>query len=137
MLSDSEASDRLVNRSKDSSLSLRMTINLYELLQIQYRKSDIRYFNLPLQPVQYINIDRVGIAVYHYYDGQSYSNFCSSQSHNKEYEYLTAGVAAVHRKSGKQQVNRVKHQLDRHKYDDRISAQQHTHYTYREDDSAQ
>jgi hypothetical protein len=43
---------------------------------------------LPLQPVQYVNINRVGVAVYHYDDSQTYCNFGSGQCHDKKHEHL-------------------------------------------------
>ena len=87
------------------------------------------------------------IPIHHGDDGQSHTYFRCGDHHDEKNKYLSVDpcVWICHRrrcmmhfrKGDQQQVHRIQHQFNAHKYDDRVSAREHTGHTDAEERDAE
>ena len=90
-----------------------------------------------LQFTKVIDVRRSRIAVDHHQDSQSNSNFGSCNGHDEKNKNLSGAVAAVSRKSNKQQINSIQHQFNAHEDNDGISPEHDTEHTDAEQHGAE
>lgn len=88
--------------------------------------------DLVFEPVQYVDIHRLGMPVYHDDNSQSNRYFGSGHHHDKKDEQLGGHVMVILGQSDQQQIDGVQHELDAHENDDRVSADQYTDHAYTE-----